>query len=177
MINTFSFQSFLKGLSLQFTTTPITVYYSLKLRDRVSCHLSGSLGPFSYNMAFLVSGSKEKGAWSPQSPKDQWRCITLSWGLGHLLEIQAAEFGDNLRDMSLGELQELLMYREAWRASIHGVSKCRTLLSDWTELTWTRRFSVKKTFPDHLQIFIIQKWKLRSQEARWLFIQWTCRKP
>ena len=67
-------------------TTPTTLYYSLKLRDRVSCYLSGPIGLFSYNMTFLVPGSKEKGAWSPQSPKDQWRCITHSWGLGHLLE-------------------------------------------------------------------------------------------
>ena len=33
-------------------------------------------------------------------------------------------------DMSLGELQELVMDREAWRAAIHGVSKSRTRLSD-----------------------------------------------
>ena len=37
-------------------------------------------------------------------------------------------------DMSLGELQELVMNREAWRAAIHGVAKSRTRLSDWTEL-------------------------------------------
>ena len=33
-------------------------------------------------------------------------------------------------DMSLGELQELVMDREAWRAAIHGVTKSRTQLSD-----------------------------------------------
>ena len=33
-------------------------------------------------------------------------------------------------DMSLGELQELLMDREAWRAVIHGVAKSRTQLND-----------------------------------------------
>ena len=33
-------------------------------------------------------------------------------------------------DVSLGELRELVMDREAWRAAIHGVAKCRTGLSD-----------------------------------------------
>ena len=37
-------------------------------------------------------------------------------------------------DMSLSELQELVMDREAWRAAIHGVTKSRTRLRDWTEL-------------------------------------------
>ena len=37
-------------------------------------------------------------------------------------------------DMSLGELQELVMDRKAWRAAIHGVAKSRTRLSDSTEL-------------------------------------------
>ena len=32
--------------------------------------------------------------------------------------------------MSLGKLQQLVMDREAWRAAIHGVAKCRTQLSD-----------------------------------------------
>ena len=39
-------------------------------------------------------------------------------------------------DMSLGELQELVMDREAWRAVIHGVAKSQTRLSNWTELNW-----------------------------------------
>ena len=38
-------------------------------------------------------------------------------------------------DVSLSELQELVMDREAWRAVIHGVAKSRARLSDWTEVT------------------------------------------
>ena len=37
-------------------------------------------------------------------------------------------------DMSLSELQELVIDREAWCAVIHGVTKSQTRLSDWTEL-------------------------------------------
>ena len=43
----------------------------------------------------------------------------------------------DLMYLSLSELRELVMYREAWRAAIHGVVKSRTRLSDWTDLNWT----------------------------------------
>ena len=48
-------------------------------------------------------------------------------------------------DVSLGELRELVMDREAWRAVIHEVTKSRTRLSDWTELNWT---PIAWGFPD-----------------------------
>ena len=40
----------------------------------------------------------------------------------------------NSMDMGLGRLLELVMHREAWHAAVHGVTKSRTRLSDWTEL-------------------------------------------
>ena len=39
-------------------------------------------------------------------------------------------------DVSLSELRELVMDREAWRAAIHGVSRSRTRLSNWSDLMW-----------------------------------------
>ena len=40
-------------------------------------------------------------------------------------------------DVSLSELREMVMDREAWRAEIHGVAKSQTRLNDWNELNWT----------------------------------------
>ena len=40
-------------------------------------------------------------------------------------------------DLSLRELWEMVMDREAWSAVIHGIAKSQIRLSDWTELNWT----------------------------------------
>jgi len=45
----------------------------------------------------------------------------------------------DLMDVSVSELQELVMDREAWRAAIHGVTKSRTQLSNWSDLNWSDR--------------------------------------
>ena len=49
----------------------------------------------------------------------------------------------NSMDMSLSELREMVMDREAWHTVVHGVAKSRTRLSYWTELNW----SPKQLFP------------------------------
>ena len=47
-----------------------------------------------------------------------------------MTEDEMAGWHHRLVDVSLGELQELVMDREAWRAAIHGVTKSRTQLRD-----------------------------------------------
>ena len=43
------------------------------------------------------------------------------------------------KDMNLSKLWEMVMDREAWRATVHGVVKSQTRLSDGTELKWNRQ--------------------------------------
>ena len=47
-------------------------------------------------------------------------------------------------DVGLGELRELVMDREAWRAEIHEVANSQTQLSDWTELILRQMLPVEK---------------------------------
>ena len=47
-------------------------------------------------------------------------------------------------DVSLSELWELVMDREAWHAEIHGIAKSQTWLSNWIELNWSYCRSVGK---------------------------------
>ena len=59
-------------------------------------------------------------------------------------------------DVSLSELRELVMDREAWRAAIQGVAKSQTQLSDWTELN-----RMPETYEAHYDIshyFLYYNW-------------------
>ena len=65
-------------------------------------------------------------------------------------------------DVSLSELRELVMDREAWRAVIHGVAKSRTRLSDWTELNWRYYILYYVFFPIFLMVINFKIWNLTS---------------
>ena len=59
-------------------------------------------------------------------------------------------------DVSLSELQELVLDREAWHAAIHGVAKSRTQLSDWSDLIWSDNewcWASFHVFVSHLYVF------------------------
>ena len=70
-------------------------------------------------------------------------------------------------DLSLNKLRELVMDRESWRATIHGVTKSQTRLSDWTELNLTKNAWLPKCQSPAL-------WPLRHvvdlSHPRWVWV-------
>ena len=66
-------------------------------------------------------------------------------------------------DMSLGQPRELVMDREAWHASVHGVAKSQTRLSDWTELMF---YSLHRSLMVQNGRICIKAWILRGKDHR-----------
>ena len=73
----------------------------------------------------------------------------------------------NWMAMSLSELQEMVMAREAWRAAIHGVTKSRTWLSDWAELNWTELWQVRLLFWDSFTFFNVGVYNYKLHINHW----------
>ena len=66
--------------------------------------------------------------------------------------------------LSLSELWELVMDREAWHAAIHGVPKSRTRLSDWTEHPNLWHFILVLFKIEHVFQWLVQKWNTKCWE-------------
>ena len=86
-------------------------------------------------------------------------------------------------DMSLSELREMVMYREAWHAAIHGVAKSRTRLSDWIELNWKRAqmlprmvvcfYSLNNKVARFISFTLCKRWIRVLQGVHWRQLDWV----
>ena len=77
----------------------------------------------------------------------------------------------NSMDMSLSKLWELVMDREAWRATVHGVARSQTWLSNWTELTFPR------SLPTCIHIFSPDGFQRRGLWGGWQHPLWGAPPP
>ena len=105
-----SSQSILKEISPEYSLEALM----LKLKLQYTGHLMRRSNLFEKT---LMLGKIEGGMWRG------WQRMRRLDGITNTIE------------MRLSNLQELVMNREAWHAAVHRVTRSRTQLSDWTELT------------------------------------------